>query len=170
MAEYWKVYDKNGKSKNKTIRKGEILRSGEYHLVVEGWIRRSQDEFLLQKRSKNKKLFANMWYCSVGGSVHAGEEAKNALIRESKEELDLDIRDARIRLKRIITGDHCIFYIYLVDKVFDIEELKLQKEEVCDVRIANVEQIKDLVKKGSMVNIPYYSKFFKSVESIKFLG
>ena len=55
MAEYWDVYDKNGKKKNKIIRKGTSLKKGEYHLVVEAWIRKSQDQFLLQRRSKNKR-------------------------------------------------------------------------------------------------------------------
>lgn len=170
MAEYWDVYDKNGKKKNKIIKKGMSLKKGEYHLVVEAWIRKSQDQFLLQRRSKNKRLFPNMWYSSVGGSVLAGEEPRDAIIRESKEEIDLDISDATIRLKRIIVDEYCIFYIYLVDKIFELDKLNLQTEEVCDVRIANTDQIKKLIEEDSMVELSYYPKFFKSIESIKFLG
>ncbi|MDO5041309.1 MAG: NUDIX domain-containing protein [Peptoniphilus sp.] len=170
MSEYWDIYNKKGKKKNKVIKKGKILKSGEYHLVVEGWIRCAENKFLLQKRSANKKLFPDMWYCSVGGSVHAQEEPLEALIRETREELSLDISKAPIKLKRIIIEGHTIFYIYLIDKKVNIDELVLQKEEVSAVMIADVEDMQRLIKQGKMVYLKYYDRFFSSVEKIKYLG
>ncbi|CDZ74691.1 MutT/NUDIX family protein [Peptoniphilus sp. ING2-D1G] len=170
MGEYWDIYNKKGKKRNKVIKKGKILKNGEYHLVVEGWVRCEKNKFLLQKRSANKKLFPNMWYCSVGGSVHAQEEPLHALIRESLEELSLDISKAPIKLKRIIIEGHTIFYIYLIDKNINIDDLVLQKEEVSEVMIADLDKIRQLVSQGKMVNLKYYGKFFSSVEKIKYLG
>lgn len=170
MAEYWDIYNIKGKKKNKIIRKGDFLRKGDYHLVVEGWIRNSQGSFLLQKRSKNKKLFPNKWYCSLGGSVQARENPKEGLIREAKEELGIDISNNKIRLKRIIVDKFIIFYIYLIDREFKIENLDIQEEEVDDVKIANLEEIEKMIDDGEMISLEYYHKFFKSVENIPFIG
>ncbi|WP_180339373.1 NUDIX hydrolase [Peptoniphilus catoniae] len=170
MVEYWDIYNRKGKKKNKIIKRGQILKNGEYHIVVEGWVRCAPNEFIIQKRSPTKKLFPNRWYCSFGGSVLAKEDPQDALIRESMEELSLDISNAPIKLKRIILEYHTIFYIYLVDKKVDIKELVLQEDEVSDVKKVKVEEIFKLVEVGEIVGLSYYDKFFSSVEKIEFLG
>ncbi|RVU55061.1 NUDIX hydrolase [Anaerosphaera multitolerans] len=169
MAEFWDVYNSKGKKKNKVIKKGQPLLEGEYHLIVECWIRCGKNLYLLQKRSANKKMFPNMWYCSAGGSVHAGEEPRDGLIREVKEELGLDISKDEIKLKRIIFEESSIFYIYLVDSEVDLNSLKLQSEEVAEAKIASLEEIKELIREGKMIYLDYYDKFFKSVEKIPYL-
>lgn len=169
MAEFWDIYNKQGKKKNKVIRKGQPLLNGEYHLIVEGWIRCGEDTFLIQKRSANKKLFPNMWYCSLGGSVQAGEDAKQGLIREAKEELGIDISNDLIKLKRIITENYCIFYIYLIERDIDLKEIVLQKEEVADVKIATKSEICDLIKNNEMIYLDYYQKFFENIEKVPYL-
>lgn len=160
MVEFWDVYNKKGKKKNKTVKKGQPLLSGEYHLIVEGWIKTSSGSFLLQKRSEKKRIFANMWYSSFGGSVLAGEEPKAGLIREAYEELGIDISSDVIRLKRIISENHCIFYIYLIERDIDLTEISLQEDEVLEVRIFSVEEMKALISKGEMIELDYYKKFF----------
>lgn len=42
---------------------------------------------LLQKRSANKKLWPNLWDVTTGGHVDSREFGRQALIRETKEEL-----------------------------------------------------------------------------------
>ncbi|EGY79809.1 NUDIX hydrolase [Peptoniphilus indolicus] len=166
MAEFWDVYSKSGKRKNRVIKRGDKMLNGEYHLVSEGWIRVDEDHYLIQKRSKNKKLFGDMWYCSVGGSVLAGEEPKEGLIREAREEIGIDISDARIRLKRIIVESFGIFYIYLIDKKIKLEDLVLQEDEVSEVKIVTLEEIFELIENGDMIKLDYYEKFFDSVKKI----
>lgn len=169
VAEFWDIYNEKGKKKNKIIKKGQLLLKGEYHLVVESWIRCGENEFLIQRRSANKKLFPNMWYCSAGGSVLAGEEPRDGIIREVKEELGIDVSSDKIRLKRIIVEDYSIFYIYLIDREITIDDLVLQREEVSEAKIVSSEEIKELIKSGEMIYLDYYDKFFKSVEKIPYL-
>ena len=107
-----------------------------------------------------------MWYCSVGGSVLAGEEPKEGLIREAREEIGIDISDARIRLKRIIVESFGIFYIYLIDKKIKLEDLVLQEDEVSEVKIVTLEEIFELIENGDMIKLDYYEKFFDSVKKI----
>lgn len=163
MAEYWDVYDKNGKRKNKTIKRGQILGPGEYHIIVESWIRVAPDRYIIQKRAKNKKTFPNLWYCSAGGSVHAGETPLEGIVREIEEELSLNIKPSDLKLKRIITECGGIFYIYLCDKIFSIEDVVIQEEEVQDVKIASVNEIFNLIDEGKFIKLDYYKKFFSGV-------
>ena len=56
-----------------------------------------KNQILLQKRSANKKLWPNLWDVTVGGHVDSGEFGRQALIRECKEELGIDICDDDIK-------------------------------------------------------------------------
>ncbi len=37
--EYWDLYDKNRKKINKIVKRGDILKDDEYHIVVDAWIK-----------------------------------------------------------------------------------------------------------------------------------
>ena len=55
--EKWDLYDENGNKIGKTINRGEKMESNEYHISVHIWIINKKNEFLIQKRSANKKKF-----------------------------------------------------------------------------------------------------------------
>jgi isopentenyldiphosphate isomerase len=162
-VEYWDVYNRKGKWKTKVIRRGEPLKAGEYHLIVEGWILRDDGKFIIQRRSLNKKSFAGMWYCSAGGSVISGESSKEGMVREFKEELGIDISISDLKLKRIITERNTIFHIFLVRKNISLEEITLQEEEVMDVRLATVEEIYKLIDEKAFIGLDYYDSFFENI-------
>lgn len=164
--EYWDIYDKKGKKKNRIVKKGTPLKSHEYHIIVEGWIQVSEKDFIIQQRSFNKKKFPGMWYCSVSGSVIAGEEPLEGMIRETREELGIDILEENIFLKRIITENSCIFYIYHIKQEVAIKDIVLQKEEVEDVKIVDYDEIKNLISKGKFIHLEYYDTFFENILKI----
>ena len=161
--EYWDVYNKNGKWKRRVIRKGERLKSSDYHLIVEGWILRDDGQFIIQRRALEKKSFAGMWYCSAGGSVISRETPKEGMVREFKEELGVDIREEELKLKRIITEKNTIFYIFLVRKNISLDEIVMQEEEVMDVDLASVEKIQKMINDKTFIGLDYYEKFFRSI-------
>ena len=74
---------------NKTAERSEKI-DGEYRQSVHTWIQNSKGEFLIQKRTPNKKNFPNMW-SQTGGGVDEGETTLQAALRECKEELGIDI-------------------------------------------------------------------------------
>lgn len=88
-----------------------------------------------------KKQWSDMWNVIVGGHVLVGEFSREALIRETEEELGIDIDDCDIRYlvgstsidthKDIINKyfNGC----YIITKNIDLAKIKLQIEEVSEV-------------------------------------
>ncbi len=121
---------------------------GLWHRAVYGFVIDKNKNVLLQKRSASKKAWPNMWDVTVGGHVDAGEFGRQALIREVKEELGLDITDDDIKYLVGSTSIDTAKGInkhynecYLILKDVDISEIKLQKEEVSEVRYFSKKEI-----------------------------
>jgi 8-oxo-dGTP diphosphatase len=107
-------------------------------------------EFLLALRDNKPSIpFPNHWDL-IGGHVEPGETPEQALIREVKEELDIDIRDYTFYKKfECLTGDafENIKYIYSGKINIPIEEITLlegeraqyfTRKEIPDLKFANI--------------------------------
>jgi len=112
-------------------------------------------EFLLALRDDKSWIpFPNHWDL-IGGHVEEGETPEEALVREVKEELDIDIKEYTFYKKyECLTGDayENTKYIYSGKINIPIEEVTLlegqrpqyfRKEEIPDVKFANI--IKSIV-------------------------
>jgi len=112
-------------------------------------------EFLLALRDDKSWIpFPNHWDL-IGGHVEEGETPEEALVREVKEELDIDIKEYTFYKKyECLTGDAYANtkYIYSGKINIPIEEVTLlegqrpqyfSREEIPDVRFANI--IKSIV-------------------------
>ena len=91
--ELWDIYDINKNKTGKVIDRNsnERLKDGEYHLVVAAIIIDSKERILLSKRSKFKQKYPLMWECS-GGACISKETSLEAILRELKEELGLNLK------------------------------------------------------------------------------
>lgn len=163
-VEYWDLYDKKGKYKRRVIRKGMSLGKNDYHLITEAWILRSDGRFVIQRRALNKHSFPGMWYCSAGGSVLAKETPKEGIIREIREELGVNVVEEELSLRFIITESNAIFYVFLVKKDVELEEVTLQQSEVMDVKLASIPMIRRMIVQGEFIPLEYYERFFRNVE------
>ena len=163
--EYWDVLDENGNPTGEIMKKYDekVFERGLYHLGSDLWPINSENKILIQKRSSQKRLEPNVW-AMTGGSVIIGENSKQTIIRESKEELDINVNCDDLKLiTRFKTGNVWID-TYIIKKDYDISEMKFKEDEVSEVKWASFEEIDDLVNKGQFIKNrwEFVSKFLKN--------
>ena len=91
MEEILDVLDEKGNYTNEVATRSDCHKFGLWHKAGVVFVINSNNEILLQKRSANKKLWPNMWDITAGGHVLSGEFGYQAVIRETKEEIGLEI-------------------------------------------------------------------------------
>lgn len=155
------VDEYTGKITGDTIGKNEAHRLGIWHssihLIV---ISKDRDKILLQKRCKEKKFFPNVWDVTVGGHIASGENDLEALRRELKEELGLDLEDYSYEkigvIKEKLTNNGIIsnefVHIYLICDDIDIDNIRLQVEEVEDIRWFTKKEFERLIQDDMVIN------------------
>lgn len=149
MIEYFDVLKENGEFEGRTETREICHEKGLWHKAVAMFMINSKGQVLLQKRSANKKLWPNMWDMTAGGHVLAGELGFEAIIREIKEELGTDINKNDIlfigsaistNIKGDVINRHFNEY-YIINKDVDETSLKLQSEEVSDIKWFDKEEV-----------------------------
>lgn len=163
--ELFDVYDKYRQKTGRSHERWKALAEGEYHLVVHVCIINDKGQFLIQKRQPWKIGWPNMWDFSAAGSSVVGDTSIDAAIRETKEELgiQLDVNEAEILFT--IPFDWGFDDIWLVKQNVDINELKLQYEEVADAKWVSEKEIKELAEQGKFINYSYFDTLFEMINS-----
>ncbi len=147
--ELFDVLNENGTFTGKIATRDECHKKGLWHRAVYAFIIDQNQNILLQKRSPKKKLWPNLWDAPIGGHVDSGEFGRQALIREAIEELGIDISDndikyligsTSINVKGDIINKH-YNECYLITKNIDISKVKLQEDEVSEVKYFTKEEI-----------------------------
>ena len=122
---------------------------GEYNQVVHTWIMNDKNEFLIQKRSPNKKMFPNMW-SQTGGGVDAGESTLQKAKREVKEELGIDIPKDNMEFMLSFKRKYNYLDVWLARLNIDIKDITLQKEEVSEVKWVDKETLLKMNNDGEL--------------------
>lgn len=152
--ELWDLYTEDRVKTKETHRRGDAMREGTYHLAVHVCIFNSKNQLLIQQRQPFKEGWPNMWDVTVGGSAIAGDSSRQAAEREVFEELglQLDLSDMRPFFTMNFPGGFDDYYIVYQD--VDLDSLRLQKEEVRQVRWADKAEVVKMQAQGIM--IPYW--------------
>lgn len=132
---------------------------GLWHKSVHVWLINDKNEILLQYRCAEKKLYPNTWDCSFAGHISAGENSIQAVQREGKEEIGIDVDLEKLNF--ILTNRECIKYedinsnefvdIFLLRQNFNLDEIKFQKEEVSDAKYVSLEEFFDLIDNDKLL-------------------
>ena len=156
--ERWDVLDADRKPTGRTHRRGDPLPEGDYHLVVQVWVRNARGEFLLTKRAPTKG-FPNLWE-PTGGSAQAGDDSLTAALRELREETGLCLAPAQGRLARSMRRRADFLDVWLFEAEFALDEIVLQPGETTAAQAADAAQIRAMQARGEIVPVlPYLDEF-----------
>ena len=148
------LYDENRVPLGKTAERYGKKDRGEYRMVVHVCLFNPEGQLLIQKRTDSKHIWPGKWDVSIGGGVDAGETSRQGAEREFLEELGypLDLTGVRPSVTVNFSGGFDDYYI--VKRELDITRLRLQEEEVADVRWVTREETLAMLEAGEFITYP----------------
>ena len=174
MEELIDCLDEFGNKTGKIKTKSEIKRDGDYHKVIAVLIV-NDDNILIHQRSKNKKVYPNLWSLFVRGHVQAGEDSLDAALREIKEEIGIDVDKSELEFlytlkeeaKKKDYIENMFYDTFLLRKKIDLKDITIQKEEVDDIKYINIDEVYNLIKNGSKEFVPNDEDYKRIFDYIK---
>lgn len=148
--EYWDIYDENLNKTGRTIKYKEKLKVGEYHLSIHLWIENRNNKFLMQKRAKTMKIFPDMWSIVTGGVI-SGEKGIDAVIRETKEEIGINLKKEYLVKFGIVKRTYDFVEIWKTTDNISLNKVILQTDEVSEVKLFSKSEIIQMIKDGLIV-------------------
>lgn len=171
MDELIDILTAEGKSTGKTALKSEAHKNGWFHATVHIWLFTRDKKILLQKRALTKKVFPGLWDISVAGHIGAGESILSSAKREVLEEIGLELKETE--LIKIGTRVHQVqhkngiqdnehHHVFIAELKVPISTLKIQIEEVADIKLFDLSVLKD-TKKLENVLLSTFHDYYVSV-------
>ena len=138
--ELWDAYDCHGnKLPGVTLRRGEPVPEGMYHLVSEVLVRHEDGSFLLMRRDPGK-MRGGLWEATAGGSALRGEDGLACAARELEEETGLTGQFTS--LGAVLHEAHRTCYaVYLCRTGQEKSSVRLQPGETVDFRWVSREEL-----------------------------
>ncbi|MCM1308004.1 MAG: NUDIX domain-containing protein [Butyrivibrio sp.] len=163
--ELFDLYTVDRERTGRSMPRGERVPEGFYRLVVHVCIFNGRDEMLIQRRQPFKQGWSGMWDITVGGSAVAGDTSRTAVARELSEELGLELSFENERPALTVNFPGGFNDIYLIEREVDLSELKLQYEEVCEVKWSGMEEILRMIDAGEF--IPYKKSLIELIFAMR---
>ena len=162
--EWFEIFDEHGKrigiAPRRVCHKKTFLRHRAVRLIVKN----SNGKILLQKRSPLKDIQPSKWDTSVGGHVSLGEDPLEAIIRETKEELDINIKEKDIQFLyeydwfSDVEREWIYTFLYTTSK----KDFIFDKKEISEIRFWSYKEIVENLGKNIFTpNFETEFKYFK---------
>ena len=169
--EYLDVVDENDNLTGEIKDRDYVHNNNLFHRHVSCFILNKNGEVLLQRRSMTKKKNPGIW-AKTGGHVDSGESVIDAIKREVKEEIGLEMDDNNIyfvnKFKSTNPNYFSYGYIYITDN--KINDYKLQLEEVDKVKYFKIEELEN-EKRNNNKQFTFYNweddDFFDQMDKLK---
>lgn len=174
--EYLDVLDEKGNKTGEVKSYNDVHRDGSIHRAVHVWIVNSNNKILIQKRSQNRYAYPGYWDISASGHVSKGQTSLEAAIRESNEELGINLSPDDLKFlftleEQIILHDGKYINnefqdVYLVKKDIKISDLRFSDGEVETVLYVSPEEFKEWKDEKKEKMIPHREEHEKILEII----
>jgi isopentenyldiphosphate isomerase len=169
MGELWDVYDINRNKTGQLHERGRPMLSGNCHLIVQVWIINNKEEFLISKCTGPD----GKWQ-TTGGCVIAGEDSLSGALRETKEELGIELEPQNGRLFKQYSEQHTndegtgLYDIWVFHQEVEISKIIFQPDETCDAMWVNKVKISQMIDKGIFLGewYPYLNEMLLKGEII----
>ncbi len=156
------VLDENGVKTGKVLDRGAIHKNGLWHRAIAVAIINGKQEILLQQRAENKEKNAGMWDISVAGHISAGQNSKDAALREISEEIGIEISKNELEYifsyrmnqkvsDEFIENQFYDFYIIKNDNI-KIENIKIQESELQDIKFVDLSTLNKMLDEHIIVD------------------
>ncbi len=174
MEEYFDVLDENGNLTGEKRTRSEVHSKGLWHKAVHIWVVNDKGELILQKRSHEKITNPDMWTTSTSGNLSVGDTPIAGAIRELNEEIGLQVSELDLEYLftvkehkvhndgKLINNE--IIDVFLISKNVNIEDLKLQKEEVSEIKYISLKDFEKMVKEDSAELVEHKELHYKLLE------
>lgn len=136
----------------------------------------SKGEILLQKRSPNKEKNPNLWDLSCAGHLNSRDSSISGAMRELEEELGIKSNEQNMKLIYTIRKSYMpkegfieneIQDVYLYRADVDINNIKMQKEEVLEVKFIPFEIYAKEILSNNKEFVNRGNEFREIIEIIK---
>lgn len=164
--EYWDIYDEKKQKTGRTMKRNDWnMKPDEYHLTVLGVLKRPDGRYLITQRKLDKEWGAGWWEVP-GGGVNVGEDSRDAVIREIREETGIDVSQAAggyaSSYKRVNPEEKNNYFVDIYKFILDFvdNDVKVQPEEVEGFKIATLEEIRAFAQEGIFLHYDSMKEVF----------
>jgi len=145
--EYLQVFGENKEILNEKIERDlkKTLPDKKYFMIILLFIQNEKGELLVQKTSVSR----NSELAFTGGHVTFGDDGFKTVIKEAKEELGIDLLPNELKIIDTLCIKCAYVEMYYTNKKINIDDLKLQKEEVEYVKWYSIDQINKFIEENN---------------------
>ncbi|MEO5789774.1 NUDIX domain-containing protein [Gelidibacter sp.] len=177
--EYIDIINADGSATGKSCLKSEIHSKGYYHNTAHVWFYNANAKILLAQRAASKTIYPLLWDVSVAGHVDAGENIKHAAIRETREEIGIEIPESNLEKIGVYDcfqsyandiKDNEFHHTFIAKIDYTLEDFILDKEEVAQVKFVSIPEFRELLENSDLnghfisSNTPYYLEVIHAIE------
>ena len=178
-AEYFDLLTPDGQPLGRSKLRSHVHRDGDWHRAVHIWpLHLDRRQILIQLRAACKDSFPSHWDVGCAGHLSAGESSDAAAVGELQEELGLQAKgeeegggegdgDGEGRLQRIASLKREVISqegrfvdrewvdVYVYPCRVECERMRLQEEEVAEVRWVDLDDYIRTLERGEAHYVPF---------------